>query len=163
MGYASNTLPLFTNKQVKPSPPLPVQKDKELSINLALHRPVNTSQVRGTTRTFGGEKAVDGNDSTYWATNDGNTHATLEIDMEGPVQINAVILAEAARLMHVQAYKVEGQVNSDWKLLAEGTTIGSRKVAIFPPVTVWKVRLTIIKAESYPAIREVGLYMDTKK
>jgi hypothetical protein len=163
IGYSSNTVQMFNNKQVKPSSPLSSQTDKKYGVNLALHRPVNTSQVRGNTRSFGGEKAIDGHDNTYWATNDGTTHATLEIDMEGPVEINAITLAEAARLAQVQEYKVEGQVNSDWKLLSSGTTIGARKVDSFPVVTVWKVRLTISKAENYPAIKELGLYMSTKR
>jgi len=127
---------------------------------------VNTNNVRDNTRSFGGEKAVDGNDTTYWATNDGITHATLEIDMEGPVEINAITLAEAAGLVPrtrgIQEYKVEGQVNSDWKLLAAGTTIGERKVDTFPAAIVWKVRLTIIKTAGYPAIKEIGLYRQKK-
>jgi hypothetical protein len=162
IGYASNSVAMFNNKQVKPLPPLSTQTDQVLGLNLALHRPVNTSQVRGNTRAFGGEKAIDGSDTTYWAANDGITHATLEIDMEGPVEINAITLGEAAGLSHIQEYKVEGQVDSDWKLLAAGTTIGARTVATFPAVTVWKVRLTILKADGYPAIKEMGLYRQQK-
>ena len=68
---------------------------------------------------------------------------------------------EAADLgQRVQEYKVEGQVDSDWKLLSQGTTIGDRKLDRFPPVTVWKVRLTILKASASPAIRKFGLYLD---
>jgi hypothetical protein len=162
IGYASNTVQMFNNKQVKPLPPLPTQTDKVLGANLALHRPVNTSHVRGNPRAFGGEKAVDGSDTTYWATNDDISHATLEIDMEGPVEINAITLAEATGLAHVQEYKVEGQVNSDWKLLAADTSIGERKVHTFPAATVWKVRLTILKTAGYAALQEMGLYMQQK-
>jgi hypothetical protein len=50
---------------------------------------------------------------------------TFELDMENPVDVNAVELAEVMELgPRIQAYKVEGQVNSDWKLLSQGTTIG---------------------------------------
>jgi hypothetical protein len=58
----------------------------------------------------------------------------------------------------VQEYKVEGQVDSDWKLLSQGTSIGVYKLDKFPTTTVWKVRVTIIKAQAYPAISKVGLY-----
>jgi alpha-L-fucosidase len=92
---------------------------------------------------------------------DGASRATIELDMDGPTEINALALEEASGLTgHVQDYKVEGQVNSDWKLLSQGTTIGERKVDRFPKVTVWKVRLTILKAQPYPAIRKFGLYLD---
>jgi len=79
--------------------------------------------------------------------------------MEGAVAINAVEIAEALG-PRVEAYKVEGEVNSDWKLLAQGTTIGEGKVDHFPTVTVWKVRLTVLKSAGYVAIRKFGLYRE---
>jgi len=104
---------------------------------------------------------VNADTTTYWATNDDVTKADLIVDTEGPLEINAVALEEATGLGgRVQEYKVEGQVESDWKLLSHGRTIGKRKVARFPKVTVWKVRLTILKANAYPAIRKFGIYLD---
>ena len=126
-----------------------------------MYRPVNTTNVRGNTREFRGEKAVDGDDTTYWATDDDARRVMLELDMEGPVNINTSMIGEARDSEnHVQEYKLEGQVDSDWKLLAHGTTIGERKVDHFPTTTVWKVRLTILKCESYPRIRKLGLYLE---
>jgi hypothetical protein len=188
IGYAAGNERMFNNKSVKRSPPQSTDTDPRLGPDLALHRPVNTSNVRSNTkeligstttvrattrklpgghtiaraitREFGGEKAVDGNDKTYWATNDNAANATLEIDMEGPVTINTISIGEAAGLEHrIQEYKVEGQVDSDWKLLSQGTTIGTLKLDKFPAATVWKVRLTILKANSYPAIRKLSLYL----
>jgi len=60
----------------------------------------------------------------------------------------------------IQSYKVEGFVESGWRLLAEGTSIGERKLDRFPPVSVWKVRLTVLKAEPFPALRKFSLYFD---
>ncbi len=135
--------------------------DKTLGPNLALFAPVNTSNVREGKREFAGEMAVDGDDQTYWAANDGVDHATLELDMPGPTEINSLVLEEPPSLAgHVQEYKVEAQVDSDWKLLAHGTSVGEHKVDRFPKVTVWKVRLTILKSNPYPALRKFGLYLD---
>ena len=134
--------------------------DKVFGWDFACNQPVNASNVRGGKRDFAGGMAVDGDAKTYWATDDG-APATLELDMDGPTEINALMLAEAAGLTgHVQEYKVEGQVDSDWKLLSQGTTIGERKVDHFPKVTVWKIRLTISKSQPYPAISQFGLYLD---
>ena len=135
--------------------------DKTLGSNLALLAPVNTSNVREGKREFAGEMAVDGDSKTYWAGSDGVDHATLELDMPGPTEINSVVLEEATGLTgHVQEYKVEAQVDSDWKLLAQGNAIGTHKVDRFPKVTVWKVRLTISKSNPYPTIAKFGLYLD---
>jgi hypothetical protein len=155
--YAGNTLAEFHNKQVK----LTLVKtdiDKTLGLNLALGRPVNTSEVRSATREFGGERALDGNPQTYWAINDGKTTATFELDMEGPVDVNALKVSEALG-QRIERYKIEAQVQSDWTLLSEGTTISPNLVVKFPKVTAWKVKLTVIKAKDYPAISSFGLYL----
>lgn len=157
IGYASNSSKMFPNKLVK-ALPVKTDRDKILGLNLAFGRPVNTSDVKGTTRQFGGEKAVDSSIGTYWCTADGVTNATLEIDMEGPVSINTLQLSEASG-QHVEEYKVEAQLDSDWKLLAHGTTIGESLVVKFPETIAWKVRLTVLKAKANVAISNFGLYL----
>jgi hypothetical protein len=57
-------------------------------------------------------------------------------------------------------YKIEGQVNSDWKLLSEGTSIGKNKLLRFPKETIWKVRVIILDAKNYAALSRVSLYLD---
>jgi hypothetical protein len=159
VGYAANTEQQFPNKSVARLAPLPRNVDPMLGPDLAQNRPVNTSGVRGRTREFGGERALDGNPQTYWATNDGVTHATFEVDLEGPVEISALVLEEPANLHAARHYKVEGMGTSDWELLAEGTTIGERQVHRFAPTTVWKVRLTVLDAQPYPALGKFGLFL----
>ena len=78
--------------------------------------------------------------------------------MEGPVDINSLQISEALG-SRVTAYKLEAQVQSDWTLIAQGATIGKKIVTKFPKTTAWKVKLTIISANDYPAISEFGLYL----
>jgi hypothetical protein len=159
IGYDSDSLDEFTNKSVPRLPEIPSQANQMLGENLALHRPTNPSSVRDNSPEFGGENAVDGDANTYWQPA-GTNDVFLEIDTEGPLNIDALSLEEAAGMTgRVQQYKVEGQVNSKWKLLSQGTSIGEFKVDHFPETTVWKVRLTILKATDTPAIREFGLYL----
>jgi len=54
-------------------------------------------------------------------------------------------------------------VDSDWKVLSQGTAIGAHQVDHFPTTTVWKVRLTIFQTQGFPAISELGLYLDQRK
>jgi hypothetical protein len=130
-----------------------------LGRNLALDRPVLTSNTRGGDRRFAGWQALDEDDATCWATDDGKTPATLEIDTEGATVIDAIELREAAGTAgQVKGYKVEGFVDSAWKVLAQGTAIGERKVDHFPKTTVWKVRLTLDRAAPYVAIAKFGVY-----
>ena len=134
--------------------------DVGLGDNLAIDRPVSTSNVRGNDRQFGGWQALDEDDQTYWATDDGVTQARLELDTEGALDINALELREAAGMTgRVQSYRVEGLVGSEWKQLADGTAIGDRKLHRFPRVTVWKVRLTIARSAPAAAIRKFALFL----
>jgi hypothetical protein len=157
IGYEANSKKMFPDKLVNVLP-VKTDRDKVLGLNLVFARPVNTSNVKGTTRQFGGEKAVDGNIGTYWCTADGVTNATLEIDMEGPVNMNTLQLSEAPGL-HVEEYKVEAQLDSDWKLLVHGTSIGKKLVMKFPETIAWKVKLTVLKAKTNVAISNFGLYL----
>ena len=159
LGYASNTAGMFSNKSV---PKLPVWSDVDpvLGPDLALHRPVDPSNVRLGAREFGAEKALDGDAKTYWTTDDGVAKASMEVDTEGPVDVNTVVLSEVAGIgAPVKEYRVEGMVDSDYVLLSQGTTIGERKVDRFPTATVWKLRLTVLGSEGHPAIRKFGAYL----
>lgn len=138
---------------------LPAKVHPELGVDLAIRRPLSASSIRDGARQFAGERAVDGDDQTYWATKEGADKPALEVDLEGAVQINAVELCEAAgKEQQIRSYRVEGQVDSDWKVLCEGTTIGASKVHRFETVTAWKVRLVILDAAPNATIRQFGLY-----
>lgn len=159
IGYAANTVRMFPNKQVKASP-VETDYNKPPGLNLALNRPVNTSNVKGNSREFGGEKAIDGNSNTYWCADEGVTKATIEIDMEGPVDLNTFQFSEALG-QHINSYKIEAMVNSDWKLLAGGSgVVGKKQTLKFPATTAWKVKLTILKASGPIAINNLGLYLE---
>ena len=141
--------------------PSPAATSEGYDENFAWNQPVSASSVRNNSDEFAGDMAVNGDEKTYWETADGTTKATLEVDMDGPTEINSVVIEEAAGMMgRVQEYKVEGLVNSNWKLLSQGTTIGERKVDRFPNTTIWKARLTILNATDSPAISEFGLYLN---
>ena len=171
IGYAPGSpATLELEKPVMPKPRLlpPTPVDKEFGINLAFLRPVNTNSVRQSDSTdprkYGGEKALDGTLDTYWMPGEnrrpdrGPSASTFEIDTEGPLIINALTISEPAGITNVRNYKIEGQVDSDYILLAEGTTIGSRMTHTFPKITVWKVRLTILQSDNSPAISEFTLH-----
>jgi hypothetical protein len=133
------------------------------SPNLALDRPVSASNVRGGSRQFAAWQALDQDDQTYWATDDGVGRASLELDAEGALEVNTVEIAEPEGMAgRVKGYKVEGFVESAWKTLAEGGSIDGRRIERFPNVTIWKARLTVLNAEPYVAIRTFGLYLEKK-
>jgi hypothetical protein len=140
----------------------PVHPD--LGPDLAIDRPVTTTNFGKVDRAFAGWNAIDGDDKTYWRANVADLPARLEFDTEGALAIDAIDLGEALdHASAVQEYKVEGFIDNEWKTLAQGTTIGREKVHRFAKATVWKVRLTISKAKDYAAIRKLGIHLTDGK
>jgi hypothetical protein len=149
----------------RPQPPTPV--DDEFGENLAFLRPINTGGIRasdtGDPRKFSGEKALDGNPATCWMPGENRRSdrpfiPSFEIDTEGPLVINALTISEPDGMNSIRAYRIEGMDSSEYTLLAEGTTIGTRKVHTFPKISVWKVRFTILGFDGEPAISEFTLH-----
>jgi alpha-L-fucosidase len=120
------------------------------------------SNVRGGDKQFGADKAVDGDAKTYWATDDGVTNASLEVDLGGEKTFNVVRTEEMISLgQRVIKYKVEALIGVSWQEICSGTTIGHRKLDRFPSVTASKVRLTILASRACPVISGLGIHYDS--
>lgn len=103
---------------------------------------------------------LDGDYDTCWTTADGVTTATLTIDLKHPVTFDRVLLQEDIRLgQRVRSFAVEAFSAADPQLVAEGTTIGYKRLLRCPRTETTRLRLTIRDARAAPAISEFGLYL----
>jgi len=164
IGYDANDDDAFAaGKSTPRPPPLKTEPHPQLGADLALHRPLSATEGRPG-REFAGERALDADESTYWFPADDAKRIAFELDLEGPVDINALELRESKdALGRIKAYRVEAQVDSDWMLLSEGTDVGDSKIDRFPKITAWMVRLTITQhVDGAPTLRKFGLYLDAK-
>lgn len=129
------------------------------AVNFAENKKANASNVRGKLKEFGADKALDANEDTYWATDDNVNTASLTIDLGKQTVFNRFLVQEYIRLgQRVKAFKVEALVNGEWKELAKGTTIGYKRILLFPTVKANQVRFTITDSKSNPVISNVGFY-----
>jgi len=129
------------------------------ALNLALKAKVQASNVRGKSKEFGAEKATDGKKDTYWATDDQVTKATLTIHFSKPTTFNRFLVQENIRLgQRVKAFTVEAMVDGNWKEVAKATTIGYKRILLFPGVKATEVRFNITDSKSCPVISNIGLY-----
>lgn len=120
------------------------------------------SNVRGHDPAFGADKALDGDVQTYWATDDGVTNTSLEVDLGGEKEFNVIRTEEMISLgQRVAKYKVEALVGGEWREICSGTTIGHRKLDRFPKVMASGVRLTILTARACPTISGFGVHLDS--
>jgi len=135
---------------------------KIFGTDLAAGKKATASNVRGNDPAFGAGGTLDGDPKTYWATDDGVTNASLEVDLGGEKEFNVIRTEEMISLgQRVQKYKVEALVGGEWKEICSGTTIGHRKLDRFPKVKAARVRLTILASRACPAIKSFGVHLDT--
>jgi len=85
---------------------------------------------------------------------------TVELDLGQLRRLDHIITAEDIREgERVREYVLEG-LGSDqaWRLLAEGTAIGHKKIDRFAPVEVSKLRLRVTRAAAEPRIRSLAAF-----
>ena len=115
--------------------------------NMALNRPATCSDVEANTSFVAGN-AVDGSESTRWATNTNVTNPWIEIDLDdGTVikQIN-IIFERADADQNILGYKVEAEVDGAYQTIYtfDGTRAKQReKIILADAVTADKLKLTV--------------------
>jgi alpha-L-fucosidase len=132
---------------------------ESFAVNLAEKSQAEVSNIRGNSKEFGADRAIDGDKDTYWATDDSVTTASMTIDLGEPTLFNRFFAQEYIRLgQRVKSFTVEAFVDEAWKELAKATTIGYKRILRFPSVEATKVRFTITGSKSCPVISNIGIY-----
>ena len=134
--------------------------DEAFAHDLARGASTAASNIRGNDPHYGAENAVDADSTTYWATDDTVTAASMTFDMSRPTQFNCILLREFIPLgQRVEKFSVDASAGGKWERVAEGTTIGHKRLFRIPLVAAEKVRLMITRSRACPAIADVGLYL----
>ncbi|MBI1387842.1 MAG: alpha-fucosidase [bacterium] len=131
--------------------------DKTFKTNLAAKGEVKTGGILSDG--FGGGKLIDDNNATYWAPEYGAQGPSFEIELPAPVRFDVIELREPIRLgQRVAGFTVEAWLGDEWKTIAEGTTVGYKRLMRVDPVETAKVRVTIGKSRGLPLLSQFGLY-----
>ncbi|MBQ5439107.1 MAG: discoidin domain-containing protein, partial [Bacteroidales bacterium] len=113
-------------------------------------------------RGFAPANVLDSDYDRYWAVSDGETTATLTLELAGPKTFNRVMLQEYIPLgqrisaFHVEALTADGQ----WQEIARETTVGYKRIVLTDTVTATAIRLVIDEALACPTLTRVALYND---
>ncbi|NJM24186.1 MAG: alpha-L-fucosidase [Bacteroidia bacterium] len=133
--------------------------DREFATNLAQNAMALATNVRGNADTYLATNATDGNNNTYWATDDNVTNASIEIDMGTERQVKYIVLQEYIALgQRVKSFNVEAENAGTWTRIAEGTTIGHKRILPVDSLTARKVRVNIEASKACPLISNIALY-----
>ncbi len=84
---------------------------------------------------------------------------TLVLALNHPARIDTVVLQEQISLgERVRAFRIEGQVQGEWKALGAGTAIGHKRIQPVDPQVVEAIRLRVTDAAAEPAIRSLAVF-----
>ena len=132
---------------------------KAFAVNLAENAKAEASNVRGNSKEFLADKAINGDKYTYWATDDSVTRASLTMDFGKPTTFNRFLAQEYTRVgQRVKAFTVETLADGNWHEVAQATTIGYKRILRFPTVTATQLRFNIVDSKSCPVISNIGIY-----
>ena len=130
---------------------------EDFQVNLAAEGVISASDSRG--KGYQVEHLVDGDYETYWSTPDGNISAAVEVDFGTEVNFNRLLLQEFTPLGQRQkAFSLEKEVDGSWEKIAEGTTIGYKRILRFPDVQAQKIRINFLDGKDIPVISEMGIF-----
>ncbi|WP_315043463.1 alpha-L-fucosidase [Capnocytophaga sputigena] len=133
--------------------------EADFAHNLVTDASITASNIRENHKFFSAEKTIDNDKNTYWATDEGVTKASIDINFTKPTTFNRFMAQEYIPLgQRVKKFKLEYQKDRKWETIDEQTTIGYKRLLRFPPVTATKVRFTILDAKASPLISNIGLY-----
>ncbi len=133
--------------------------DATFATDLFAGRQGTATNVRGNDPSFAVSKVTDADDSTYWCTDDRVIAASIEIPLSDPQPLNRLELREAIALgQRVKKFDVEASIHGVWTTIADGTTIGPRRILRFPTITADALRVNIRDAKACPTLSTVRAF-----
>jgi alpha-L-fucosidase len=126
--------------------------------NLAADAQRSASNTRSNAQRFSPENTTDGDRDTYWTTDDDHREACIELTLREMRTFDLINLQEYLPLgQRVHAWRIEMKSGHDWIQIAQGESIGARRLVWIDPVTTDRIRIHL-KGPVSPAIAEIGLY-----
>ncbi len=133
--------------------------DEIFAVDLAAGKHVSADTWRGKSDRYSPRNLTDGKKDTYWCTDDGVSQGVLTVDLEKRQEVNLFVVQEYIPLgQRVKSFRLEALLDGEWQEVAQGTTIGYKRILYFNPVKTDKLRLTIIDAKACPVLCNLEVY-----
>ncbi|WP_315822363.1 discoidin domain-containing protein [Paraflavitalea speifideaquila] len=132
---------------------------KEFGKNLAFKAAVQADSYRGNQADFAASNLTDGKKETYWTTDDDKTTGSFEVTLPASSPVKYIVLQEYIQLgQRVKSYTIEAWQNGAWKKIADGTTIGHKRIVKIAPTTTNKIRVHITGSKACPVISNLEVF-----
>jgi len=132
--------------------------------NLAKNAVVAASSTRGEAGNspFDAHHVTEEDIYTYWAPLEHQTGWILYIDLENTVCFNVLQVREPIQMgqriisFHLDILNARGE----WQKAVNGTTVGYKRLLLFPIIEARSLRLVIDEARADPLISYIGVHLD---
>ncbi|XP_066343640.1 lysine-specific histone demethylase 1 homolog 3-like [Miscanthus floridulus] len=133
------------------------------SQNFAANASVTANSVRGgqDNLQFAPSKVLEDGIYSYWAPQEGQTCWEMLFDLGQSTSFNMLQLQEPIQLgQRVIEFHVAILIDELWQTIVEGTTIGYKRLLLFPVIESQYLKLSIDSARADPLISFFGVFMD---
>lgn len=119
----------------------------------------SASSTRGNHRGYSPERLLDDDRQTYWATDDDVHQATLTLRWDSPTRFDTLVFQEPIQLgQRIAKYFVQSEKDGQWTTIAEGTTIGAKRIFRVDRQEASAVRIVILESLACPALATFHLF-----
>ncbi len=130
---------------------------EDFAVNIAAQAIASADDERG--KGYEVENVLDDDYETYWTTPDGGKTGEIIIDFGKETTFNRLMIQEYTPLgQRVKAFVLEKEENGNWEKIAEGTTVGHKRILQFPDVSASKIQVKFTDGKDIPVISKVGIY-----
>ncbi len=134
-------------------------RDATFKTDLAHGAKAQADNVRGKSKTYAAANVLNGDRTAYWATDDDVTTATLTIDLGKPATFDHVVLQEYIELgQRIVKFAIDAHSDGQWTTIAEGSSVGWKRILRTDVVTADCVRLRVLEAKACPTLSTLSLY-----
>lgn len=116
--------------------------------------------VNSVSKNFKSVFITDNDDKTFWKAKFDDISPMIECKFKKSQKFDRILLKENIRNgQFVEKFVVEAFSGNKWIQVAEGKTIGYKRIIRFSPIESKKIRIRFIQFRSAPEISEIGLYL----
>lgn len=117
-------------------------RERAFGHNLAEMATAAASNHRGNDAVYDAANVLDNDTQSYWATDDEVAEAFVEISFDEPAAVNTVQIREYIPLgQRVKGFRIEAEAGGEFLEIANGITIGNRRLIKFETVVTNKIRI----------------------
>ncbi len=107
---------------------------------------------------------VDGNAETFWRSGGESAAPELTIALASEAPLDRIVLQEPIALgQRIARFRVDAHVKGRWSTVADGTTVGYKRILQIDPILTDRVRVRVLDSRATPLIAEIGLYSSRRQ